>query len=63
MSAARPPSLKPAITTGKQSTVGWKPLILKKSKDLEDENQRLKQMFADLSLECQALKYIIEKKL
>jgi putative transposase len=25
---------------------------IKKMKDLEDENRRLKQMFADLSLEC-----------
>jgi putative transposase len=30
-------------------------------KDLEDENRRLKQMFADLSLECHALKDVIEK--
>ena len=34
-----------------------------KIKDLEDENRRLKQMFADLSLECRALKDVIEKKL
>ncbi|SXD28050.1 IS1400 transposase [Klebsiella quasipneumoniae] len=32
-------------------------------KDLEDENRRLKQMFADLSFECRALKDVIEKKL
>lgn len=32
-------------------------------KNLEDENLRLKQMFADLSLECRALKDVIEKKL
>ncbi len=42
---------------------GWRPLISKKIKDLEDENRRLKQMFADLSLECRALKDVIEKKL
>ena len=36
---------------------------IKKMKDLEDENRRLKQMFADMSLENRALKEIIEKKL
>ncbi|WP_275268803.1 IS3 family transposase, partial [Pantoea ananatis] len=35
---------------------------IKKMKDLEDENRRLKQMFADLSLECRALKEVIGKK-
>lgn len=32
-------------------------------KDQEDENRRLKQMFADLSLECRVLKDAIEKSL
>lgn len=32
-------------------------------KELEAENRRLKQMYADLSLECVVLKDIIEKKL
>ena len=32
-------------------------------KELERENQRLKQMYADLSLENRALKDVIEKKL
>lgn len=36
---------------------------IKKIKDLEDENRRLKQMFADLGLENRALKDVIEKKL
>jgi len=36
---------------------------IKKIKDLEDENRRLRQMFADLSLENRALKNVIEKKL
>ena len=30
-------------------------------KDLEDENRRLKQMFADFSFECRVLKDVIEK--
>ena len=34
---------------------------IKKIKDIEDENRRLKQMFADLSLENRALKDVIEK--
>ncbi len=34
---------------------------IKKIKVLEDENRYLKQMFADLSLENQALKDVIEK--
>lgn len=36
---------------------------IKKIKELEDENRRLKQMFADLSPENRALKEVIEKKL
>lgn len=34
---------------------------IKKIKDLEDENRRLKQMFADPSLENRTLKNVIEK--
>ncbi len=36
---------------------------VKRMKDLEDENRRLKQMFAELSLEHKILKDIFEKKL
>ena len=36
---------------------------VKKMKDLEAENRKLKQMFADISLDNKALKEIVEKKL
>ncbi len=36
---------------------------LKELKALQDENSRLKRMFADLSLDHRILKDIIEKKL
>jgi putative transposase len=36
---------------------------IRKLKELADENRRLKQMYADLSLNHEALKDIVEKKL
>ena len=36
---------------------------IRRLKEIEDENRRLKQMFADLSLKHEALKDIVEKKL
>jgi len=36
---------------------------LKRLRELEEENRRLKQMYADLSLEHQVLKDIVQKKL
>ena len=36
---------------------------IRRLKDLEEENRRLKQMYADLSLENRALKDVIERKL
>lgn len=36
---------------------------IKRLRELEDENRKLKQMFADLSLQHMILKDIIEKKL
>jgi putative transposase len=36
---------------------------LKRLKELEEENRRLKQMYANLSLDYQILKDIVEKKL
>lgn len=35
---------------------------IKKLKELEEENHKLKQMFAELSLESRVLKDVIEKK-
>lgn len=37
--------------------------MLKRLKELEEENGRLKQMYADISLEHRILKDVIEKKL
>lgn len=36
---------------------------LKRLKELEEENRKLKQMYAELSLEHKVLKEIVEKKL
>ena len=36
---------------------------IRRLKEMEDENRRLKQMFADLSVKQEALKDIVEKKL
>jgi putative transposase len=36
---------------------------IKKVKELEDENRSLKRMYADLSLQHEALKDVVEKKL
>ena len=42
---------------------GMEVSALKRLKELEEENRRLKQMYADLSLEHKVLKDIVEKKL
>ena len=42
---------------------GMEAADIKRLKELEDENRRLKQMYAELSLEHKVLKDIIEKKL
>lgn len=36
---------------------------MKRIKEQEDENQRLKRMYANLAMELDVAKYIIEKKL
>jgi len=42
---------------------GMEAADIRRLKELEDENRRLKHMYADLSLENRALKDVIEKKL
>ena len=42
---------------------GMEALDLKRLKELEEENRRLKQMYADLSLDHEILKDIVERKL
>ena len=42
---------------------GMDATALKRLKELEAENQKLKEMYADLSLEHKVLKEIVEKKL
>ena len=47
----------------KKKYCGMDTAQLKKLKELEDENRRLKHMYAELSLDNQLFKEIIEKKL
>lgn len=51
----------PPITSGSQSTGGMQASDIKRLRELEDENRRLKQMSADLLLENRALKDVIAK--
>ena len=48
--------------TWKSKYAGASVAELTRLKHLEDENKRLKQLFADLSLENQAFKKILRKK-
>ena len=51
------------ITTKKSKYGGMEASAVRLLKDLEDENQRLKQMYADLSMGHCILKNIVEIKL
>ena len=49
--------------TWKSKFGGMEAADIRRLKETEDENRRLKQMYADLSLENRALKDVIAKKL
>jgi hypothetical protein len=50
-------------TIGKRSNGGLEASQLKRIKELEEENNKLKRMYADVSIQRDALKDLIEKKL
>ena len=54
---------KPTFYKWRQRYGGLEASELKRLKELEEENSRLKQMYANMALDLQAAKWIIEKKL
>jgi putative transposase len=53
---------QPTFYNWKKKYSGMDQLQLKKLRGLSDENKRLKRMFADLSLDHELLKEVLEKK-
>jgi len=54
---------KASLYKWRQRYGGMEATELKRIKDLEEENARLKKMYANLAMELDVAKYIIEKKL
>jgi putative transposase len=54
---------KASLYKWRQRYGGLEASELKRIKDLEEENARLKRMYANLAMELDMAKYIIEKKL
>jgi putative transposase len=54
---------KAALYKWRQRYGGMEASELKRVKELEEENARLKRMYANLAMELDVAKYIIEKKL
>jgi len=54
---------KATLYKWRQRYGGMEASELKRIKQLEEENSKLKRMYADLALELDMAKYIIEKKL
>lgn len=54
---------KAALYKWRQRYGGMEATELKRIKELEEENSRLKRMYANVAMELDVAKYIIEKKL
>jgi putative transposase len=54
---------KASLYKWRQRYGGMEATELKRIKELEEENNRLKRMYANLAMELDVAKYIIEKKL
>lgn len=54
---------KASLYKWRQRYGGMEASELKRIKELEDENARLKRMYANVAMELDVAKYIIEKKL
>ena len=54
---------KAALYKWRQRYGGMEATELKRIKELEEENARLKRMYANLAMELDTARYIIEKKL
>lgn len=54
---------KASLYKWRQRYGGMEATELKRNKELEEENTRLKRMYANLAMELDVAKYIIEKKL
>lgn len=54
---------RPTFYKWRQRYGGMDAKELKRIKELEEENAKLKRMYANLALELETAKYIIEKKL
>ncbi len=54
---------KAALYKWRQPYGGMEASELKRIKELEEENSRLKKMYANVSMELDVARYIIEKKL
>ena len=54
---------RPTFYSWRKKYGGLKAKELKRIKELEDENARLKKMYANLALDLDVAKHIIEKKL